>query len=180
MTRLLLISGSVSEPSVNTTTLHQFEALAADADVETSVLETNLAELPFYSLQIEEAGGHPAVDSFRREIADAEAVVFFTPQHNGRFPAVVLNALNWSTRGEFRELWADKPVGVVSVTPGGRKAAKANEGLRGMLSGIYFKANVVEPHVEVGDFHQRQEAGGVFTDPELREAALAMIAALQS
>ncbi len=177
MTRILLISGSVSDPSINTETLTQFAALAEEAGYEAGFLRTRLIDMPFYSLQGEGQGGHPTVDSFRQEVSAADAVVFATPQHNGRFPAVLQNALDWSTRLEHRSLWAGKRVGVISVSPGPRKAALANETLRASLAGP-FKADVVEPHVEIGKFEELQAAGGVFADPQLRADALAMLEAL--
>lgn len=177
MTHILLISGSASQPSVNTETLRQLaELVEQEEGVTASFLETSLFDVPHFTLQGENEG-QPIVDALRQEIAAAEAVVFSTPQHNGRVPAVLKNALDWSNRGEFRMLWKDIPVGVVSVSPGARGGAKANEQLREDLEKV-FKARVVEPHIEVARFEELQANGGVFADEELKAQARRMLAAL--
>ena len=48
--------------------------------------------------------------------ADADAVLFITPEYNRSFPGVLKNAVDWGSRPYGQNLWDKKPAGVMGAT----------------------------------------------------------------
>jgi chromate reductase len=58
----------------------------------------DLAPLPFYSPDVEQAGLPGAVAQFRSDVAAAHALIFAVPEYNFSVPGVLKNALEWLSR----------------------------------------------------------------------------------
>jgi NAD(P)H-dependent FMN reductase len=69
-------------------------------------------------------------ESFRAEIKNSDAVLFFTPEYNRSFPGHLKNAIDIASRPHGRNLWDGMPAGVVSVTPYTSGGMGANHALR--------------------------------------------------
>lgn len=73
-----------------------------------------LWELPLFSPQRETEGIPDNVRQLRETVGNAEAVIISTPEYLHNIPAVLKNALEWTTHsGEL----ADKPVLPITFTP---------------------------------------------------------------
>jgi NAD(P)H-dependent FMN reductase len=159
--KVLLISGSTRTGSTNTAALMTAAALAP-GDVQT-VLYPGLATLPAFNPDHDGELVPDSVAELRREIREAHAVLFCTPEYAGTLPGSLKNLLDWTVGGG--ELY-EKPVAWVNVAAANRGLG-AQETLATVLR--YVAASVIEPacrHVPV----DRSAIGldGLVTDPAFR------------
>jgi chromate reductase len=113
--RVLLVSGSTRRGSTNAAAL---ATAAAEAPGRvTAVLYDGLADLPAFNPD-DDGGRLPAaVAGLRRQIADADAVLFCTPEYAGTLPGSFKNLLDWTVGGG--EIYG-KPVAWINVAAPGR------------------------------------------------------------
>jgi chromate reductase len=93
--KLLGISGSLRTHSYNSGALSVVGSVLPDG-VEFEI--ASLSDLPFYNADVEQRGFPPAVESFRRKAAAADALIFAVPEYNFSVPGVLKNALEWLSR----------------------------------------------------------------------------------
>jgi chromate reductase len=93
--RLVGISGSLRAQSYNSSVLREVASLLPAGTVFS---EASIADLPFYSPDVEQQGFPAPVESFRRAVAGADAFVFAIPEYNFSIPGVLKNALEWLSR----------------------------------------------------------------------------------
>jgi chromate reductase, NAD(P)H dehydrogenase (quinone) len=169
VTRLLAISGSLRRGSYNSALLAA-AAAASPPGVE-FVSWRGLADIPAFdeSLTIP-----PAVATLQREIAQADAVLFATPEYNGSLPGALKNALDWVSRPFATNVLRHKPVAVVGASKGTFGAAWAE--LRKVLSRI--GASVDDRELLVGSADQAFTADMQLRDPALAARLNAIVASL--
>jgi chromate reductase len=95
----------------------------------------NIADIPLYN-QDHEMELPPAVATLKKEIKEADAVLFVTPEYNRSIPGVLKNVIDWGTRPYGQNVWAGKPTGIIGTSPGGIGTAVAQSHLRSSLSAI--------------------------------------------
>jgi chromate reductase, NAD(P)H dehydrogenase (quinone) len=127
------------------------------------VIWHGLAEIPAFD---EDRDIPAAVAALQREIAQADAVLFATPEYNGSFPGGLKNALDWVSRPFATNVLRQKPVAVVGASKGMFGAAWAQADLRKVLSRI--GASVDDRELLVGTAHEQFTRG-----EQLRDHALA-------
>jgi NAD(P)H-dependent FMN reductase len=111
-TSILVLLGSLRAASSNRL-LAEAAVDAAASDVTVTVFE-GLSEIPFYNEDIDIEGDVPAAAvKLRDAIAAADAVLLITPEHNGTIPAVLKNAIDWSSRPFGVGSIVAKPVAVI-------------------------------------------------------------------
>jgi chromate reductase, NAD(P)H dehydrogenase (quinone) len=93
--RLVGVSGSLRAQSYNSAALRAAASLLPEG---TSFAVASLVDLPFYNSDVEQRGLPAAVQSFRKEIAAADALIFAVPEYNFSIPGVLKNALEWLSR----------------------------------------------------------------------------------
>jgi len=171
--RILGISGSLRRDSHNTSVLRA-AAEAAEQDVELEVYD-GLKEIPPYD---EDDDVHPRPDSVARlnaAIADADAVLFSTPEYNSSIPGQLKNALDWVSRPVATNALRNKPVAVVGASTGAFGAVWAQAELRKVLATLGARVFAVElsvPHAPT-----RFDEGDL-TDDEVRADLAAAVEAL--
>lgn len=165
MTRILGISGSLRRDSHNTNLLRA-AAEAAPADVDL-VLYDGLKDVPPYDEDDDVQPRPPAVDRLNAAIADADAVLFATPEYNTSIPGQLKNAIDWVSRPRATNTLRNKPVLVIGASTGAFGAAWAQAELRKVLSAL--GARVVDLELRVPQAHTRFD-GGELTDAEIRAA----------
>lgn len=121
MKTIIAFGASISRSSIN----RQFAEYAAkqlpDANVE--VLDLNDYSVPIYSVDAEGENGIPdAAKAFVAKIASADALVISLAEHNGSYTAGFKTLFDWATRVE-QEVWAKKPMLLLSTSPGARGGA---------------------------------------------------------
>ncbi|MCA1674453.1 MAG: NAD(P)H-dependent oxidoreductase [Actinobacteria bacterium] len=173
--RLLLVSGSTRGGSTNTAALRAARELVPPG--VTATLYEGLSELPAFNPDEDQVTTDPAVTHLREVLAQADAVLFCTPEYAGTLPGSFKNLLDWTVGSG--ELYG-KPVAWVNVAAEGRGGG-AHDTLATVLG--YVGAAVIEEacvHLPV----PRQAVGpdGSVVDAQIRtrlaEVLRAMVAHL--
>ena len=173
MTRILGISGSLRRDSHNTSLLRAVAEVACSS-VELELYD-GLKEVPPYD---EDDDVHPRAASVARlnaAIANADAVLFATPEYNTSIPGQLKNAVDWVSRPVATNVLRNKPVLVVGASIGAFGAAWAQAELRKVLAAL--GARVLDVELPVPHAHTRFEEGEL-TDEEIRAGLAAAVAAL--
>jgi chromate reductase len=172
--RILAISGSLRRDSYNTLLLREAgELLPEGVELE---LYDGLKAIPPYDQDDDVEPAPAPVADLRDSIAQADAVLFATPEYNGSISGVLKNAVDWASRPAGRSVLRGKPVAVVGATPGMFGAVWAQADLRRVLQTV--GANVVDRELPVMQVDKRFGDDGRLVDIEVREGIAAHLDAL--
>jgi chromate reductase, NAD(P)H dehydrogenase (quinone) len=160
--RILAVSGSLREDSYNTSLLRAAVEGAPDG-VELELWE-GLGELPLYDEDLE-PDAPESVRRLRKAWAEADAILFATPEYNGSVPGGLKNAIDWASRPKLQGVLRNKPVAVVGASTGQFGALWAQQDLKRIL-GI-AGARVVGTEIPVARAHERFDAEGRLLDREV-------------
>ena len=122
--------GSLATASINRLLAR---ALARLAPTELEMAEIEFKNLPLYSYDYDKAFPPVAVQ-FKQAIADADAVIFVTPEYNRSIPGALKNAIDWASRPYGQNAFARKPSAVIGTSPGKIGTAIAQQHLRSILA----------------------------------------------
>ena len=89
----------------------------------------DISQIPPYDEDVRVKGFPPAVETFRREIAAADALLFATPEYNYSMSGVLKNAIDWASRPP-NQPFAGKPVAMLGASMGMFGTARAQHHLR--------------------------------------------------
>ena len=163
--RILAVSGSLRDASHNTRLLREAsELLGPDAEFE---LYDALKAVPPYDEDDDVDDGPAGAAHSRAALADADAVLFATPEYNSSVPGQLKNALDWASRPLATNPLRNKPVGVMGASNGAFGAVWAQAELRKVLAAM--GARVVGSEVPVGRAQARLDESGRLLDPDLEE-----------
>jgi chromate reductase len=165
--RVLGISGSLRRDSHNTRLLRAAGELVQEQDAEFEVFD-GLKAIPPYDQDDDIGDGPPAVARLRRAIADADALLFATPEYNSSIPGVLKNALDWASRPPAASPLRNKPVAVIGASTGMFGAVWAQAELRKVLGAT--GARVAEVELAVGHAHEHLDLDGYPADPTEKQA----------
>lgn len=173
--RVLAVSGSLRAESYNSALAHAAAELAP-AGVEIEVYE-GLALLPPYDADTDGEDPPTPVADLRERIADADALLFVTPEYNGSIPGVLKNAIDWASRPPHggAAIWG-KTAAVAGATTGQYGAIWAQQDLRRVL-GI-AGARVVDGELPVARAHTVIDEAGRLVDARVAERLEARLATL--
>lgn len=139
MKKILTIGASSSKNSINKT-LATFTASQVK-NCEEIEIDLNKFEMPIYSQDREEENGIPELAiEFVKTIEAADGIIISLAEHNGSYTAAFKNILDWATRHK-KELWSNKPMLLLSTSPGARGAMTVLENAK--LAFPYFGGNIV-------------------------------------
>ena len=125
-----VVVGSLRKDSVSRKLATAFAALAP-ANLKFEIVE--IGDLPHFDQDLE-SDPPAAWTRFRSEIAQADAVLFVTPEFNRSVPGALKNAIDVGSRPYGSSAWNGKPGAVISVSPGGIGGFGANHHLRQSLA----------------------------------------------
>lgn len=156
---MLLLSGSPALTSANSRLLLAIGKLSGQ-DAE---LVDYLADLPVFQPERDKAPWPPSVLRFRKELAEADALIISTPAYLHNIPGVLKNALDWlASSGEMDS----KPTLVFTFTPGPPRGDRARQSLLWSLealnalvvaeAGLYQKELALTEAGEIGDPENRE------------------------
>ena len=74
--------------------------------------------------------------AFREKLQKSEGVLFVTPEYNRAIPGVLKNAIDVASRPYGKSSFLDKPIGIVSNSPGPLGGVSAAKTLQNVLPGI--------------------------------------------
>jgi len=176
MVALLGISGSLRKSSLNRYLLDAVrDALPAVAHM--SIFED--LDFPIFNDDLVDP---PGVVQLKAAIAQADGVVFATPEYNYSIPGGLKNALDWISRPPDRSPMRGKPIGLVGAASGMSGTIRAQTHMRQML--LYSDSPCLsQPEVLIPRAHERFDAEGKLTDASTRmlleRFGIAMVAFVQ-
>lgn len=163
--RVLGISGSLRRDSYNSALLRHagelFEAEGAEFEIY-----HGLRDIPPYDEDYDTVRAPEAVSRIR-EVRNADAVFFVTPEYNSSIPGALKNALDWVSRPLATSPLRYKPVAVIGASSGMFGAVWAQAELRKVLAAI--GARVSEGEVAVGQAGERFDENGRLNEPNLEQ-----------
>lgn len=101
---------------------HKLIDLANDLNVETELINLVDLNLPLYNTIEEENNGIPdAAKQLAEKILSLKAFIVVAPEYNGVMPAVLNNAMAWTSRAtpDWRDAFYEKVVGLATHSGGG-------------------------------------------------------------
>ena len=178
--RVLGISGSLRRDSYNTKLLRAAGEIVEQQGDEFRLFD-GLKAIPPYDEDDEIGYGPRAVIRLKRAIANADAVLFATPEYNSSIPGVLKNAVDWASRPLAANPLRNKPVAVIGASTGMFGGVWAQAELRKVLGAT--GARVTEVELAVGHAHEHLDDTGHPIDPaqaeSLRDSVEMLVAELQ-
>jgi chromate reductase len=163
--QILGISGSLRRDSYNTKLLRAAATMGGD-DVELVVWD-DLKAVPPYDEEDDGPEAPAVVTRLREAIAEADGVLFATPEYNSSVPGQLKNALDWVSRPLASNPLRNKPVAVISASTGMFGGVWAQAELRKVAGAM--GARVVETELAVGHARDRFDESGGLTDHDMRD-----------
>jgi chromate reductase, NAD(P)H dehydrogenase (quinone) len=172
--RLLAISGSLRTGSHNSRLL-RLAAEEAPAGVEIEIYD-GLAHIPPYDEDADMGPGPESVRDLRGRIAEADGLLFATPEYNSSIPGVLKNAIDWASRPRASTPLAGKPAVVMGASTGHFGAVWAQAELRKVLGSA--GARVVDAELSVALAEDAWDSEGALRDPAANDALRQAVSAL--
>jgi chromate reductase len=127
---IAVVVGSLRRDSFNQKLANAMMKLAPP---EFSFKQSQIGDLPLYNQDDDDNPAEP-VKRLKGEIAEAQGLLFVTPEYNRSMPGVLKNALDHASRPYGQNAWAGKPAGVIGASIGSIGTAVAQQHLRNSLA----------------------------------------------
>jgi chromate reductase len=124
--KIAIIVGSLREASLNRKLARSICAMRND-NLECSMIE--IGDLPLYN-QDSDANPPEQYIRFRQQIAEADGVLFVSPEYNRGIPGVLKNAIDVGSRPYGQSAFDKKPAAIVTASPGSIGGFGANHQIR--------------------------------------------------
>ena len=156
---VLAICGSLRAGSYNRAALRTaIELKPPGMTIETA----DIGSFPLYNEDVRAQGFPPPVETLRRQIAAADALLFVTPEYNYSMSGVLKNAIDWASRPPDQP-FAGKPVAIMGAAAGMAGSARAQYDLR--RSCVFLDMHPLnKPEVLIGQAQTKFDAEGRLTD----------------
>src|SRR4051794_34399164 len=130
--KIAIIVGSLREGSLSRKVARSICAIRGD-NLDCSMIE--IGDLPLYN---QDSDGNPPEQyvRFRKQIAEADGVLFVSPEYNRGIPGVLKNAIDVGSRPYGQSVFDKKPAAIVTASPGsigGVGGTHQNRPARGFL-----------------------------------------------
>jgi chromate reductase len=119
---VVAVVGSLRRESWNRRVL-RLAAELAPAAVRLELVE--LHGIPLYDDDVHQSGDPVAVRELKDRLSRADGVILNSPEYNLGISGVVKNALDWLSRPLLEGPLVDKPVAVITVSPGRTEPERA-------------------------------------------------------
>lgn len=171
MKKIIAFSGSNSSTSIN----QQLATYSASLiGFDTELIDLRTYDTPIYSADLEAKGIPSTIEALATKLAGADGFVISSPEHNGSLTAFFKNMIDWLSRFEAKFL-GNKPVLLLSTSPGGYGGANALADLEGKLK--YFGGELASKY-SLGSFSKNfnVQERKLSNDEELAKLKLAIAA----
>jgi chromate reductase, NAD(P)H dehydrogenase (quinone) len=170
---VLGICGSLRRGSYNMAALRAAIGLKPP---EMTIEIADISQIPLYNEDVRAQGLPPPVETLRRQIRAADALLFATPEYNYSMSGVLKNAIDWASRPPDQP-FAGKPVAIIGAAAGMAGTARAQYDLR--RSCVFLDMHPLNrPEVFIGQAHTKFDAKGNFHDEAGRGFIRDLLAAL--
>jgi chromate reductase len=152
--RVAIVVGSLRRDSLNRKVARSICAFSQMLDCY--IVE--IGSLPLYN-QDDEATPSQEVLDFRTQIAQADGVLFCTPEYNRGIPGVLKNAIDVGSRPYGQSVWDKKPGAIVTASPGSIGGFGSNHQLRQVC--VFLNMPIMQQpeaylgHVTDGSFDEK-------------------------
>ena len=171
--KILAFGASTSASSIN----RQFATHAASQVKGAKVTDLDLRDLevPLFSVDEEEANGVPQnAQKFLDLIQQHDALVVSLAEHNGSYSAAFKNLYDWASR-IHQKVWSDKPMLLLSTSPGPRGGASVMEAAKATFPRMGAK---LVAHFSLPSFYENFSSETGIKDTELNQKFGESLAAL--
>ena len=172
--RITGIAGSLRRESFNRKLLHAAEHEMPHG-AELTVWD-GLGAVPPFSEDLEAAPAPAGMTDLRQVIAEADGLLFATPEYNESVPGQLKNAIDWASRPPRGGVLQGKPAAVISASPTPYGAAWAQAGLRKILK--IAGADICDSGLAVPRIPGQFTPGGLLADPAMNRGLTQVIADL--
>jgi len=173
--KLLGVSGSIRKQSYNSGALRAIASMLPQG-MKYEIAE--IAALPFYNADVEQAGLPDTVKAFRAKVAAADALIFAVPEYNFSLSGALKNALEWLSRQPQPPANA-KPCAVLGASVSPLGTARGQFHFRHVAVSLnMIMVNV--PHVDIANAKTKFDAQGDLTDQASLDSIRPLLGELQS
>jgi len=167
------ICGSLRKGSLNSAAL----SLAGESMPGGMTMEKlHWQEVPVFDADVLAQGFPPAVHALRERVRRADGVLIASPEYNFSIPGGLKNLLDWLSRGDDQPM-AEKPVAILSASPGPVGGARVQYHLRQVL--LFMNTRVlVKPEIFISLAATKFEQGKC-TDEMTRKFVAAQMTAFE-
>jgi len=160
--RVLGVAGSLRRASHNRKLLRAAGALLP---LEVEFVEFNgLKSIPPYD-EDDEASLPEPVARWREAIANADALLFATPEYNSSIPGLLKNAVDWASRPVNETVMRNKPAAVIGASTGMFGAVWSQAELRKVLAAT--GARVLDRELPVAGADEAFDESGALAERDL-------------
>ena len=156
---VLGICGSLRKGSYNMAALRTAIALKPAG---MTVTVADISQIPLYNEDVRAQGFPPPVETLRRQIKEADALLFACPEYNYSMSGVLKNAIDWASRPPDQP-FAGKPCSIIGAGAGMAGTARAQYDLR--RSCVFLDMHPLnKPEVFIGQAQTKFDAEGNLLD----------------
>jgi chromate reductase, NAD(P)H dehydrogenase (quinone) len=139
--KVLAISGSTRDGSYNSKLAQEASAIARKMGATVTLINLKDYPLPFYDADLEMQSGLPSNAKRLRELMiNSDAILIASPEYNASLPAVLKNAIDWTTRDEkgqpSRDAFKGKKFALLSTSPGPGGGSRGLSHLRDIIQAV--------------------------------------------
>lgn len=124
--KIAIIVGSLREGSINRKVARSICGLRND-NLDCSMVE--IGDLPLYNQDLDADPPEQWV-RFRKQVGEADGVLFCSPEYNRGIPGVLKNAIDVGSRPYGQSVFDKKPAAIVTASPGSIGGFGANHQIR--------------------------------------------------
>jgi chromate reductase len=136
--KIAIIVGSLREGSINRKVARSICALRDD-NLDCSMIE--IGDLPLYNQDLD-TDPPEQWRRFRQQIAEADGVLFCSPEYNRGIPGVLKNAIDVGSRPYGQSVFDKKPAAIVTASPGSIGGFGANHQIR--QAGVFLNMPMMQ------------------------------------
>lgn len=173
--KILAIPGSLRQHSFNRRLLEAAGELAPQG-MRMRVFG-DLGCIPLFDEDLEDAtrgDGNAAVVPLRQAVAEADGLLFATPEYNQSMPGVLKNAIDWLSR---TDILAGKPSAILGATTGPWGTRHAQKELRHVLGSALSSRVMPAPSLFIARAGTHIDGDGRLTDERTVDSLRRFLAA---
>jgi chromate reductase len=136
--KIAIIVGSLREGSLNRKVARSICGLRND-NLDCSMIE--IGDLPLYNQDLDNDPPEQWA-RFRKQVGEADGVLFVSPEYNRGIPGVLKNAIDVGSRPYGQSVFDKKPAAIVTASPGAIGGFGANHQIR--QAGVFLNMPMMQ------------------------------------